>query len=139
MKPIGPELAKIRKMKKITVQALSKKLNISVKEVERIEFDKKPSKEIINKVCKALGISKELVAFKVITKNDVATNKKEAFRILQPAIDKLINSVLKDENKPIKNKTMATTKKKAAKKAPVKKAAPKKAAKKATKKVSKKS
>lgn len=95
MNPIGPEIAKIRKAKKITPAQLCKKLKITKAELTALEKAVQPPKKQITAVCKVLDIDKSFLAFKCITGQDVDPKKSEAFKLLAPLINNLIDDVIK--------------------------------------------
>lgn len=95
MKPIGPVLKKLRLIQKLTLKDVATKMDITTSELSFIEHTAKIKKETIKKVCKAMDISDMLVAFYVIEPKDVAKDKRDIFKDLNPLIKNLIEDTLK--------------------------------------------
>ena len=90
---IGKALWEIRE------NELNKAQNVAAHEIgitqsylSQIEDGKKiPSQEVLEKICKTYGVPVSVVVWMATYPDDVAKDKRSAFKVLKPLVDDLIN------------------------------------------------
>ena len=91
---IGDAIKSIRKEKKIKQNQLSDLCKISQTYLSQIENNKKtPNIELLKKIGECLDIPIPVILFLSLTEDDVSTEKKELFKIMNPTISKIINDI----------------------------------------------
>ena len=84
---LGSAIMSVRKARKIKKIELADKAGLSATALYNIEHNLSfPSKETINKICKAMDIPMVYC----VTEDDVPENKREAFRYLFPPLKELL-------------------------------------------------
>lgn len=72
----------------------AKKVGISVPQLSLIERGGgHPSVKLIKKITSALGIPPAVFVWFTISENDITPEKREAYKILKPAIDAMLNEL----------------------------------------------
>lgn len=97
MKPIGPEIRKIRVTQQLTLAEVAKAAKITIKELQAIEKAKEPTKAEIKKVCKVMKIPQETILLFSLESKDIPKEKKGVFRAISPAIKEMIVQLLKSK------------------------------------------
>jgi transcriptional regulator with XRE-family HTH domain len=93
---LGETLRDLRNEKGLTQVQACKKLKISQTYLSQVEGGKKePSPEMIRKFCKFYDVPGVVIAWKSTEEKDVPKNKRSAYRDLKPAIDGLIEEIMK--------------------------------------------
>ena len=88
---LGSAIMSVRKARKIKKIELADKAGLSATALYNIEHNLSfPSKETINKICKAMDIPIAYLMVYCVTEDDVPENKREAFRYLFPPLKELL-------------------------------------------------
>ena len=91
---IGPCIKKIRKSLKLTQMDFASKLEVTQTHLSQIESGKNnPSVKFLERVSFEFGIPLPVMMFYSLTEYSVSENKREAFKLIKPVIDKLVESV----------------------------------------------
>lgn len=91
---LGKTIREIRKSKKISQKKLANDVGISVTALFNIETkNTQPKKETFDKISESLGVSKEYILFRAITIDDVSDEKRSVFKVLQPILLELLDTL----------------------------------------------
>ena len=90
---IGIVIKGLRKQKGLSQDELGEALGISQTYLSQIESEKKvPAAATVAKVATFFEIPSGVLAWMSIEEKDVPEHKKEAYRLMKPAVDELIKS-----------------------------------------------
>jgi transcriptional regulator with XRE-family HTH domain len=93
---IGATLRQIRRDKNLSQVTVCKRMKISQTYLSQIEKGaKEPSGEMMRKICRFYKVPAQVVVWRSLTEKDISPKKISAFRQLKPAVDNLIDEVLK--------------------------------------------
>jgi len=94
----GSAILKLRNKTGQKQYEFAESVGITVSYLCLIEKNKKPpSKKVIERIAEHTGTSVAVIMFQSITEDDVAENKREAFRQLRSPIMELIESLNEDK------------------------------------------
>lgn len=99
MKAIGPQIRKIRVTRQLTLQEVAAAACITPAKLKEIEKAAEPSKSEVKKVCKAMGITREMLALFCIELKDVAKEKQGVYKALSPLSKKIVSEFLMKKEK----------------------------------------
>jgi transcriptional regulator with XRE-family HTH domain len=92
----GTALKVIREHRKKTQTDVSRRLKVSQTYLSQIETEKRePSTEMLRKLCKYYKVPPIVVHWMAVEEKDVEKRKQPIFRELKPAIDDLIQALIK--------------------------------------------
>lgn len=90
---LGQSIRKVRKGKGFTQVEFSTLIGITQSYLSLIEKgEKTPSMEVIRKMAIALKTPVPILFWFTLDEEDVPEHKREAFRILRPSVDSLVNA-----------------------------------------------
>lgn len=93
---IGNAIKQRRKELGIKQNQLAEASNISQTYLSQIEANlKEASQKVISDICKELDIPIAILIWKSIEESDIHQTKLDAFKMLKPSVDGLINSFIK--------------------------------------------
>ncbi len=93
---IGNAIKQRRKELGIKQNQLAEASNISQTYLSQIEANsKEASQKVISDICKELDIPIAILIWKSIEESDIHKTKLDAFKMLKPSVDGLINSFIK--------------------------------------------
>ncbi len=96
---IGEAIQKIRKQRKVKQFTLAEECGITQTYLSLIESNQKePNLSVLKKIANALEIPLPVLLFLSIDKDDVSTDKQEAFNLLFPSIKSLLNEFFSRDN-----------------------------------------
>lgn len=88
---LGTAVKVIRKEKGMGQKELAEKCDISVNALSQIELNSSfPQKTTINKICDALGIPVSYLLFFSLDEEDIPSDKRSTFNVLNGAIKNLL-------------------------------------------------
>jgi len=91
---LGLEIRKTRKAQKINQQELSIRTGLSQAYISQVENGhKKPSQDAIETICGVLGTHAGILYWNSLTEQDVSEDKRTAFRIIKPSVDRLLQKI----------------------------------------------
>lgn len=106
---LGETIKEIRKRKGLSQQELARLSGISQTYISQLEHEenRNPSVEILSKISEALDLPYPVLAFLTLDYDDIATNKRDAYKKIEPAVNALIKEFfLADDNKQKKKKSI---------------------------------
>lgn len=94
---LGKSLIHVRAKRKLSQMAAAKKIGISQQYLSSLEAgNKEPSLTSMKKIARAYSVPMEVLIFMGTEEKDVPKNKREAYRLLAPLMNNLIeNEILK--------------------------------------------
>lgn len=93
---ISLALRKVRFEKGMKQGTAAKKAKVTASYLSQVESGKRqPSPGLLTKLCKVYGVPHIVFTWIATEEKDIAPNKKAIFRELKPAVDSLINEILK--------------------------------------------
>jgi len=108
----GKSIGKFMEMKKVSAPVLSKKTGIKISDINDFTTGKKtPTKSELKSMYKALDIPKEMILLYSMESQDVSPRKRDLFNQLISPIKGLVESVIKEDDKPKKKSKKAKSKK----------------------------
>ncbi len=88
---IGDTIKKMRKKNGMTQEDLSKVSGVTQTYISQIESGRrKPTLKILELLCDSINVPFPIIAFLSLDVNSIPENKRETFRIIQPAINAMI-------------------------------------------------
>jgi len=91
---LGNSIREIRKSSGLSQRSLAAKAGVAVGTIVSIEkHGVVPSRQVMNRIATGLGVSKEYILWYGIEERDVAPEKREAFKMLKPAMDALFSEL----------------------------------------------
>ena len=95
---IGNSIKRLRKQKALQQKSLATLCEVTQTYFSLIENNKKrPSLELLEKIGLNLGIPTSVILFLSLSEDDVADNKKDIFRMLNPSITNYIEQIFMDK------------------------------------------
>ena len=107
---LGFAIKCLREKKGFTIREFASKIDLAEKELQAIEDGEKDFRismnqaerykmqDIIDKVATALGVTKEMVLVLSLEQDDLSSDKKILFNLIEESIEKLIFSIVMSEN-----------------------------------------
>lgn len=96
---IGNAIKQRRKELGIKQNQLAEASNISQTYLSQIESNsKEASSKVISDICNALNIPIAILIWKSIENSDISPRKLDAFKMLKPSVDGLINSFIDEHD-----------------------------------------
>ncbi len=96
---LGGTIKSIRKANKISQLTFAADCDISQTYASQIETNsKKPKLPVLERIAKALKMPLPILLFMSLEEKDIPKNKREAFKILSPAINGMIKELFKINN-----------------------------------------
>ncbi len=94
MKPVGPEIHKIRTTQQLTLDQVAYAAGITKKELQVIEKKDKPTKDEIKKVCAAMKVDRKVLMLFCLEPKDIHASQRTAWKGLSPVVKKLAKDEL---------------------------------------------
>lgn len=95
---IGKAIKDIRIKKKIKQGDLANACNISQSYLSLVEKgDKTPSSQLLEKISKVLDYPAAMLSFLALDEKDIKPEKREAFKILMPAVKSMVDGFFIDD------------------------------------------
>lgn len=95
MNTIGPKLKEIRKKRNYTIERLALLSEVPISQISQIENQKtKLTFRQLQKLCKGLNVPYQCLVWLDLKEEDIPEHKLEAFRLLKPNIDAIIDGMV---------------------------------------------
>ena len=94
---IGKSIKHIRKMKGLNQKEFADLYGFNKAYISGVETGKQnPTIKMLEKMAKSFGVPLPVMFWFTFTEEDVEDSKKEAFKVIKPSIDSMIDELFKD-------------------------------------------